>query len=170
MTRKKKPSKSHHLPDKKNAPKRTGQRGIKPPFDRDDDEFTPSRTEELLQSPENAEVKAFIEGAKLTREEKAAKKQQALLEVPKSARQKELPGMEERHIQEIEEVAVRYAEIRDQRQALTRREVDAKELLLNVMKRHNKRSYVVDEMAIEIVITKEKIRVKLKKGDDGDSD
>src|SRR5579863_2384674 len=90
----------------------------------------------------------------------------------KKARQKDLPGMETREIKELDDAALEYAEIRDERQALTRQEVAAKDKLLGLMHKLKKSDYIAPGGAIEIhvVIEKEKVKVKIKKvdGDSGD--
>lgn len=76
-------------------------------------------------------------------------------------KQTELPGMENRHIEEIEDAARNYARIRDRRMALTLQEHDLKELLHQVMKRHDKTVYRVAEMEVKIVAKEETVKVKL---------
>lgn len=56
----------------------------------------------------------------------------------KIARQKDLPGMEDRKITAIENAAQDYAEIRDQRQELTTQEVELKTKLLKLMHTNGK--------------------------------
>jgi hypothetical protein len=89
-----------------------------------------------------------------------------LLDIPanepkKGKRQKTLPGMENKHLEDIEEAAITYAGIRDRRMELTRQETDARDLLMQVMKRHSKTEYRVEEMEIRIVPVDEKIKVRI---------
>lgn len=75
--------------------------------------------------------------------------------------QTELPGMENRHIADIEDAARNYARVRDKRMGLTLQEHDLKELLHQVMKRHEKTVYRVAEMEVKIVAKEETVKVKL---------
>lgn len=76
-------------------------------------------------------------------------------------KQAELPGMEDRHIEAIEDAARNYARIRDRRMALTLQEHDLKELLHQVMIRNEKTVYRVAEMEVKIVAKEETVKVKL---------
>lgn len=109
----------------------------------------PKRTGKRLPRPEDPEdVK------------NGAHEEAELLTVP---RQKKLPTMEDNRLEDLEDAALRYAEIRDERQALTRREVDAKDVLHTLMKRHEKTIYRVESMEIKIVAKDETVKVKLLK-------
>ena len=139
------------LPDRKSAPKRTGKRLPVPedPEDRqlpDDPEFREpdapeTRDEELLETP-------------------AAPK--------RGKKQATFPVMEDKRLEDLEEAAIAYAAVRDERQALTRREVDAKDILHTLMKRHEKQIYRVEEMEIKIVSKEETVKVKILKDKDGE--
>lgn len=89
-------------------------------------------------------------------------------ELLKPPKQERLPGMEDTAIEEIEEKARSYAHIRDNRMALLKQEVDLKELLLTLMKRHGKTEYHRDGIEITIVQKAEKVRVRLS--EDGEED
>src|SRR5260370_32971932 len=67
---------------------------------------------------------------------------------PKKPRQARLPEMEDPQIEELESAAERYAEIRDERMALTPREKQLKDDVLAAMKRHSKEKYHRDGTAI----------------------
>jgi hypothetical protein len=75
--------------------------------------------------------------------------------------QTELPGMEDRHIEEIEDAALSYVRIRDRRIALSREEHDLKETLHTKMKQFEKTIYRVAEMEVKIVSKEETVKVKL---------
>ncbi len=47
--------------------------------------------------------------------------------------------------------------------ALTRQEVDKKDLLLQLMRRHNKTEYRVEDMEVKVVVTQEKVKVRILK-------
>lgn|SRR6266852_3637970 len=49
------------------------------------------------------------------------------------------------------------------RMALTRQEVDKKDLLLQLMRRHNKTEYRVEDMEVKVVVTQEKVKVRILK-------
>lgn len=76
-----------------------------------------------------------------------------------------LPGMEDSAIEELEDAAKRYVTVRDERMALTEREVDSKDLVLTLMKRHDKQTYRRDGIEINIVHTEESVKVKFKEKD-----
>lgn len=82
--------------------------------------------------------------------------------------QKELPGMEEREIADLEEKAHQYKKILNKRQDLTRREVELKSELLALMKKHKKRDYERDGIEIHIVVEQERVKVKIKDEDEDD--
>lgn len=73
-----------------------------------------------------------------------------------------LPGMEDAAIDELEDAAKRYVGIRDDRMAMTEKEVDAKDLVLTLMKRHEKETYRRDGLEIKIVHEEETVKVKFK--------
>jgi hypothetical protein len=77
-------------------------------------------------------------------------------------RQKRLPGMEDPTIDEIQNAAMEYAEIRDERQELTTREVDLKKNLLNIMKKHHKTMYSHNGVVVQVVVEEETVKVRIK--------
>lgn len=84
----------------------------------------------------------------------------------KTPKQTDLPGMENRHLEDLEEAARNYAGVRDRRMALTRQETDLKDVLLTLMKRHAKVIYRVAEMEIKIVAKDETVKVKMLEDED----
>lgn len=90
---------------------------------------------------------------------------------PKAA---DLPGMENRDIPELEELASEYVDIRDERIALNRRESELKKKLRAAMKQHNRVRYANDGVEIELIppAGEDDVKVKVKKpkhvDDDGD--
>ena len=87
----------------------------------------------------------------------------------KKAKQEDLPGLENREIKELNEAAQEYAAIRDERQALTLKEVALKADLLNKMHRRKMTDYVYEDIEIHVVTEEETVKVKIKKKkDDGD--
>lgn len=75
--------------------------------------------------------------------------------------QQNLPGLEEREIQELEDKAYEYKKIRDKRQDLTRREVEFKTDLLVLMKKYKKRDYDHDGVEIHVVTEQETVKVTI---------
>lgn len=133
-------AKSHDLP--KHAPKRTGKKGIHARelsgdlVEQDAARSAGDDEKELLRTPENA-----------------AKK-------PKQAR---LKGMEDPKIAELEGLAEDYVEVRDERQALTPREVQLKNDLISAMERHGKASYVHAGVEIKVLVESKKLKVRIRK-------
>jgi hypothetical protein len=79
-----------------------------------------------------------------------------------------LPGMEDPQIEELEDGAREYANIRDDRMKLTTAEVDAKAELLSLMKKHKKETYNHDGVEVKLVHEKESVKVRIKKDKDED--
>ena len=75
--------------------------------------------------------------------------------------QGDLPGMEQREIEDLEKAAHEYKKIRDKRQDLTRREVELKDEILKAMHKHRKKDYSRDGIEIHIVVEQEKVQVKI---------
>ena len=126
-----------HLPKK--APKKTGKAGIKA-----------LEVDEKTKSAEPGEHKPEL-----------------LSETNKKKRKNpRLPGMEDAEIEELEDAAREYANLRDDRMNLLNSEVEMKEKLLDLMKRHKKEKYVHDGVEIKITHEKETIKVKIKKDED----
>lgn len=87
---------------------------------------------------------------------------------PRIPRQKALPGMENTKIAAIENAALDYAEIRDQRQELTKQEVDLKTKLLNLMHAQGKTEYKRAGITVSITPEGEKVRVRVRAAEDED--
>lgn len=81
-------------------------------------------------------------------------------------RQKRLPTMEDPKIEELEAAAEEYVDIRDQRMALTPEEHRLQTELLGLMHKHNRVSYVHAGCEIKVIVTDEKVRVKIAKRED----
>lgn len=85
----------------------------------------------------------------------------------------DLPGIEgegvaQKKIPAVTKAANRYVEVRDQRMALTDKEVDAKAVLLNAMHENGLTIYRFDDYIVQIKEGKE--NVKVKSADDAESD
>lgn len=83
----------------------------------------------------------------------------------KGAKQQRLPGIEDAKIQAMHDIAEEYVEVRDERQALTAREVPLKEKLIKLMHKNEKTTYRYGNLEIKLVSEKENVKVKLKSGD-----
>jgi hypothetical protein len=79
---------------------------------------------------------------------------------------KRLPGMEDSALEDLESAARTYAKIRDRRMALNQDEAELKDKLLSQMKHHGKTTYKHDGVEIKIVVTEEKVRVKITEDED----
>lgn len=84
----------------------------------------------------------------------------------KKPRQARLPEMEDPAIEGLESAAEAYAEIRDERQALTLKEVALKTRLLDIMHDNKKTEYNHGGVSIKVLVEKEKVRVKIHKDKD----
>lgn len=78
------------------------------------------------------------------------------------AKQTDLPGMTDRKLKDIHEAAERYVDVRDQRQALTPKEVALKAELLGLMKKHRLDRYSFDGLEVERVTEEETVKVRLR--------
>jgi hypothetical protein len=143
---KKKAYPAAHLPKK--APRKSGKKGI-----------GPREVEGDLVAQDTARQAAV---------QPPTEPQGEILETPSTPkpkrgrpRQTELPGMEDKHLEDLENMARDYAGVRDERMALNRTESDLKEKLLALMKKHDKKMYRVEEMEIRVVVTEEKVKVRI---------
>lgn len=75
--------------------------------------------------------------------------------------QTEIPGTEKHRIEEITVAAGEYVKARDARIAASRPELERKEYLLSLMKKHELKTYTDDGLSVEITVSKEKLKVKL---------
>ena len=82
--------------------------------------------------------------------------------VQKKIRQGTLPQMEDRAIADLQQGAIDYAEVRDERMTLTKDEVARKGALLRLMKKHKKLSYAYDGVVITIVPGEETVKVRVR--------
>lgn len=86
-------------------------------------------------------------------------------------KQKELEGVGQPEIKELEEAADEYVRVRDIRMDHTKKECASRDKLLELMHANNLTSYAFDDQVVEIeVATKEKIRVRNTDSDEEESD
>ena len=74
--------------------------------------------------------------------------------------------MEDARIEELEDAALLYKKFQKKRMAALAKEVEQKDALLAIMKAQKRKHYQFEDTEIEIVATKEKLVVKIKKQDD----
>jgi hypothetical protein len=77
-------------------------------------------------------------------------------------RQDVLPGVGDEKIAAIENAALDYAEIRDQRQELTKQEVDLKGKLLDLMHSKKITEYKRNGISVKVVTEEETVKVRVK--------
>ena len=82
----------------------------------------------------------------------------------------DLPGLEDRAIKPLEDLAAAYADVRDRRIELNREEVELKTRALKLMHKYEKTVYKRNGIEIRIVPGDEAIKVKVAKGADPDAD
>lgn len=95
-----------------------------------------------------------------TKKKKNGKKKKDV-QVNKKPRTPRLPGMEDAGIRELEKLAEQYADVRDQRMTLTKRESQMNADLLALMKKHDKTEYHHDEIHCWVKAKDERVKVKL---------
>ena len=94
----------------------------------------------------------------------AAREKVSKIKTPKPKAQ-DLPGMEDRAIAPLEQVAVAYAEIRDQRIALNKEEKSLKDTARRLMHKYKKTVYKHDGVEIRLVPGEEDVKVKVRSAD-----
>lgn len=77
-------------------------------------------------------------------------------------RQDALPGVGDEKIQAIESAALDYAEVRNERQGLTQREVEVKGRLIDLMHAKKLTEYKRNGISIKLTVEKEKVTVRVK--------
>lgn len=89
----------------------------------------------------------------------------------KQPRTAALPGMEDHAIRALDNAAASYADIRDQRMALTKDEHDLKIETMKLMKKYDKTIYRHNGVTIQIVSGEDDVKVKIAKpSEDGEED
>jgi hypothetical protein len=88
----------------------------------------------------------------------------------RAPRQKRLPGMEDAKLDELHTLSEDYVKVRDRRIALNKEEKPLKDQLLAAMHRHGKTHYHHNGLLIDVIHENEKVRVKLTKDGDEESE
>jgi hypothetical protein len=75
--------------------------------------------------------------------------------------------MEDAQIEALQEAALDYAQIRDERMKLSSQEIELKGQIIDLMHANKKTTYTYDNVTITLTVEKEKVKVKIAKdGDD----
>lgn len=98
-------------------------------------------------------------------EKKPAKKEPA----NPQPRQKVLPGMQDRRIAALENAALKYADIRDERMGWTKREVEAKKKVQELMHDQGRQHYERGNIEIDLVPEGEHVRVRVRDRENPDA-
>jgi len=106
-----------------------------------------------------AKKKAKKNTSPKAKQKPAAKK--AAPPVKKGPRQTSLPGMEDRAVQELDDAALSYDEVKKARMKLTVKEKDAKDLISSMMHKAGKKHYAHGNIVVDIVPEGEKVKVKV---------
>lgn len=77
-------------------------------------------------------------------------------------RQKTLPGMQDRKIAALENAALKYADVRDERMGWTKKEVEAKKRVQDLMHDQGRQRYERGNIEIELVPENEHVRVRIR--------
>lgn len=85
-------------------------------------------------------------------------------------RQALLPGTEDHAIKPLEDVAASYAEVRDERMDLNKREHELKQHALKLMKKYEKTIYRRDGIEIRVVAGEDDVKVRIKKPGEEESE
>lgn len=80
----------------------------------------------------------------------------------KLPRQKTLPGMQDRQVLVLERAALRYADIRDERMGWTKKEVEAKKRVKDLMHDQKRTRYSRGNIEIELVPEDEHVHVRVR--------
>lgn len=99
---------------------------------------------------------------------KKAVKKHAVKKAQKIPRQRSIPGMEDTKIASIENKAFDYAELRDERVALSAKEVELKKKLIEAMHNAGKDVYKRNGVSVKLTIEKEGVKVRVKEDDNED--
>jgi hypothetical protein len=101
------------------------------------------------------------------KKKKSAKKPAAKRRIP---RQDVLPGVGDAKIAAIENAALDYAELRDERVALSAREVELKQKLMDLMHAKDITEYRRNGISVFLTVEKEGIKVRVKQEEELDAE
>lgn len=87
--------------------------------------------------------------------------------MPRTAKkQLPIPGTQRKRIKAVSDAAEQYADIRDERMELTRKEAEAQDELLGIMTKKEIDHYVDEDLGLEVSIVAEKLKAKVKRRKD----
>ena len=86
--------------------------------------------------------------------------------MPRKPRNQSLPQLEDKAIQEIEDAAESYADLRDDRIRMLAKEVGAQTALLDVMEKHKRLVYKRNGITARVKTGKNKVQVEIDKPED----
>jgi hypothetical protein len=78
--------------------------------------------------------------------------------------------MEDPAIEKLEALAEDYSDVLSKRQKLTKREVDLKAEILKLMHQNGKTSYNHAGIHVDVIVEKEKVRVRINKAEGSEAD
>jgi hypothetical protein len=78
-------------------------------------------------------------------------------------KQKELPGMEDRKLEDLHRAAEQYADVRDERMELLDQEIELKARVAKLMHDHKRTTYSYHGLIITLVPGEETVKVKVPK-------
>lgn len=84
-------------------------------------------------------------------------------------RSQDLPGMDDRALGDLEQIALDYADVRDDRMALTKSESELKQQAIALLKKHHKTHYRRGGIELTLVPGEDTLRVRVKRDDDADA-
>lgn len=78
-------------------------------------------------------------------------------------KQKDLPGMSDRKLDDLSDTAHDYAKVRDSRMELSQEEGQLKAKLLTLMKKHRMKEYIYEDVEIRVVTEEESVKVRIRR-------
>lgn len=90
--------------------------------------------------------------------------------MPKPERAQDLPGMEDRSIKALEQLAAQFVDLKDQRKALKNQEDALTTKIIATLRKHEKDYYKRDGLEIRIELAAEKVKVTMQRKDEAEED
>lgn len=79
------------------------------------------------------------------------------------ARQQDLPGMTDRKLKDLHDACLDYVEKRDARMEMLKVEVDLKDKIKKLLKKHKMEHYEYDGVIADLVVEEETVKVRAPK-------
>lgn len=80
-----------------------------------------------------------------------------------AARQQDLPGLADRKLKDLHEACLDYVEKRDARMEILKEEVDLKDRIKKLLKKHKLEHYEYDGVSADLVVEEETVKVHAPK-------